>query len=295
MIPAHVDSQLISASPVGTGPYKFSKAVSDNNNKIQEVVLARNDRYWSDKYYIKNIKFHVAIDEQPANKKFKLKNISAVAGLSVDKETVTNYSFPTSRHFGLIFNLSSEKFKDETLRKKIKSTETFDPRFAFPLTILDKPLYIAQAEKIKNELASHGIDLTIDKRNPIDFQSLVEKRQFDAILYGFDSGYDRDPYPFWHSSQINGGMNYSGYADKSADILLEDARMTVDLTVRNQKYDEFFAKLEGKAPVIFYPNQIFSLSIKDNIKGIVGIIGNEPWEHLNSLEGWYIKTKRIKP
>lgn len=295
IIPSHIKNSSISFSPVGTGPYKFSKAVSDSNKKIQEVVLARNDNYWLEGYYIKNIKFNIVSGDQDAGNEFKSKKISAIANMSIEQEGTHNYSFPTSRHFGLIFNVTNEKFTDQTLRQKIKSSESFDPKFEFTLTVLDKPLHVAQAEKIINDFSSRGVDVRIDRRSPIEFQSVIEKRQFEAIFYGFDPGYDRDPYPFWHSSGIDGGMNYSGFSDKNADILLEDARMTVDTTVRNQKYDEFMTILNDKTPVIFYSNQDFIFSVKDSIKGILNITGSEPWDHLNSIADWYIKTKRVKP
>ena len=115
------------------------------------------------------------------------------------------------------------------------------------------------------------------------------------MLYGFDPGYDRDPYPFWHTSEINGGMNYSGFSEKNADILLEDARMTVDPAIRNQKYDEFMNIINEKVPAIFYQNQDFIFSVKATVKGIEKIDGDEPWDHLNSIRDWYIKTKRVKP
>jgi len=295
IIPAHVESSTISSSPIGTGPYKFSKAVSDKNKKIQEVILVRNDNYWLEKYYLKNIKFHIVPDEETAEKKFGSRNISAVANLRVEREGVKSYSFPTSRHFALLFNLTSEKLKDEALRKKIKSEENFDPKFEMTLVILDKPLYVAQAEKIKSDFLGRSIEVKIDKRSPIEFQTVIEKRQFDAILYGFDPGYDRDPYPFWHTSGISDGMNYSGFSEKNADILLEDARMTVDPAIRNQKYDEFMNILNEKVPAIFYENQNFIFSVKDTVKGVEKIAGSEPWDHLNLIQDWYIKTKRVKP
>lgn len=295
IIPSHIDSSSLSSFPIGTGPYKFSKAISDKNKNINQVILVRNDNYWLDSYHIKYLKFHIVADDTTAKRDFKAKKVSAVANLSIEGEGIKNLSFPTSRYFGLIFNLTSEKFKDEATRKKIKSGEKFDPKLEFNLSILDKPLYIPQAEKIKNDFVDQGIEVKIDKRSPIEFQALIEKHQFETILYGFDSGYDRDPYSFWHTSQIEGGMNYSGFSDKGADILLEDARMTVDATVRNQKYDEFFSILNDKVPVIFYPDQIFTLSVKDNIQGVNSIGGREPWDHLNNLGDWYIKTKRVKP
>jgi len=295
IIPAHIDPNTISASPVGTGPFKFLKVVSDKNNKIQEVIIDRSDLYYDQKPHIEKVDFQVANDESEAMELFLSRSISAIAGVKVEKEGVANYSFPTSRYFGLVFNLRDDRFKDENLRKKISAGEKFEPEFEFKLLIMDKPLVISAAGSLKESYSKQGIKITIDKKSAIDFQHLIEKKNFQAVLYGFDSGYDRDPYPFWHSSQAALGSNLSGFSDKSADILLEDARMTADAAVRNQKYDQFFALINEKVPTIFLPPQDFNFSVKDVIKDVDAIKGFEPQDHLNSLADWYIKTKRVKP
>ncbi len=305
IIPAHLDPAAISSSPVGTGPYRFSKVVSGKNSKIKEVILARSDSYFDPKPYIKEVDFQIVDDENQAKSNFGSWSVQTVAGVRIEKEGVNNYSFPTSRYFGLIFNLRDEKLKDETLRKKIsvsakasldgKAGEKFDPALELKMLVLDKPLSVSEAQSIKEKFSQQGINVVIDKKNAIDYQNLLEKRNFVSVLYGFDSGYDRDPYTFWHSSQVASGSNVSGFSDKPADILLEDARMTVDTTIRNQKYDQFLAILDSKAAVIFFPNQTFVISVKSDVLGIETIKGSEPRDHLNSFVDWYIKTKRVKP
>lgn len=295
IIPAHLDASLISSAPVGTGPYKFTKVVSGKDEKIKEVVLKRNDNYFDQRPYIEEVIFEIAEDENAAKKLFDTRSVTAIAGVKVEKNDVNNYSFSTSRYFGLVFNVRDEKFKDINLRKKIKAKENFESEFEFKITVLDKPLCVAQAEAIRNDYEKLNVKIDVEKKSAIDFQSIIEKRNFQAILYGFDSEYDRDPYEFWHSSQVTSGMNFSGFSEKDADILLEDARMTIDAGVRNQKYDQLFTILDDKALVIFYPNQDYRISIKNSIKGIESLKGSEPYDHLNSLADWYIKTKRIKP
>ena len=296
IIPAHIDSSTISASPVGTGSYSYSKAVSGSNKAIEEVILKRSDLYYGQKPYIFEADFQIVNDEKAAKDKFNafFSPATAVAGVLIQDDAV-NYSFATSHDFGLIFNLNNPKFGDVNLRKKIDSSEKFDPKLAFNLLVLDKPLPVSTAENLKNDYAKRGIEITIDKKGAIDYSNLLAKRNFEAVLYGFDFGYDRDPYPFWHSSQIANGDNFSGFSNKQADLLLEDARMTSDNTARNQKYDQFFAVLKDQVPIIFLPAQKFNFSVKSSVRGIAGIKGFEPRDHLNGFADWFIKTKRVKP
>jgi ABC-type transport system substrate-binding protein len=297
IIPAHLSASSISSSPVGTGPYQFSKALSDNNQTITEVDLERSDTYYGQKPYISNVDFQITDDETQAKNDLSswFSPATAVAGLNVKDNDISNYSYATSRDFGLVFNLNNAKFKDVNVRKKIASTEKFSPSISFSLLVMDKPLSVSTAQSLQSQYAKRGINISIDKEDAVDYNNLLTKRNYQSVLYGFDSGYDRDPYPFWHSSQIQSGDNFSGFSDKSADILLENARMTTDSTARNQLYNQFFAILSDQVPVIFLPPQTFDFSVKSTVQGITGIKGYEPWDHLNGFANWYLKTKRVKP
>ncbi|MEI6144619.1 MAG: ABC transporter substrate-binding protein [Candidatus Berkelbacteria bacterium] len=296
IIPAHIDSSLISSSPVGTGPYKFVKAVSGKNKAIEEVDMAMSGNYYGQKPYISEVTFQIAGDENQAKDDFSstFSPALAVAGMNLSDDA-TSYSYTTSRDFGVIFNLNNEKLKDVTVRKKIASADKIDPQLSLKLLVLDKPLSVQTAEDLQKSYASRGINITIDKKSAVDYTNLLAKRDYEAVLYGFDSGYDRDPYPFWHSSQIGGGNNFSGFSNKPADLLLESARMTTDTVARNQKYDQFFAILADQAPVIYLPSQNFNFSVKSSVMGITTIKGFESWDHLNDFANWYLKTKRVKP
>lgn len=294
LIPEHVGFNSISSSPVGTGPYEFEKAVSGNNNMVKEIKLTSNKKYYGSRAYIDDVSFLLASDETEAKNLFK-NDAQAISGLEMTDEDYVNYSFGTSRVLGMIFNLRDAKLKDEALRKKIVGTEKIDPAIDLTLTVLDKSIHIAQAESIKKEYADRGININIQKLSAIDFQKVLDKKNFQLLLYGFDYGYDRDSYVYWHTSQIATGSNLAGFSNKEADILLEDARSSTDSTVRNQKYDQFFTIIKDKAVAVFYPAQRYNLTVKHEVKGIDGLFGFEPQDHLNYFSEWYIKTKRVNP
>jgi ABC-type transport system substrate-binding protein len=295
IIPSHIDPSSISSSPVGTGQYKFQRAISGKNKNIEEVQISRSDSYYGTKPYISEVNFKIAVDEDQARKKFSYKETSSISGLIEKGEGISNYSFPTSRNFGLVFNLAKDPYKDLNLRKKISSTESFDPKISIKLLVLDKPLSVSTAVDLQTKFADRGITIEIDKKGAIEYSNLLSKKDYETVLYGFDYGYDRDPYPYWHSSQIANGNNFSGFSNKQADLILEAARMTADTQIRNQKYDDLYKIINEQTPVIFLSKQEFNFSVKNSIKGITAIAGFEPWDHLNDFANWYIKTKRVKP
>ena len=118
-------------------------------------------------------------------------------------------------------------------------------------------------------------------------------REFDLVLYGCDRGYDRDPYAFWHSTQVDLN-NFSGYADKASDILLEDARMLQNIDERNAKYDEFFLKVENEKLAIIFEEQVYEYFVSEKLKGVEKVLGFRPEDRVNSVESWYIREKRVK-
>lgn len=56
----------------------------------------------------------------------------------------------------------------------------------------------------------------------------VTPRQFDAVILGLDFETSWDQFPFWHSSQVEGGLNFCGIADRQIDLLLESLRDEFD-------------------------------------------------------------------
>lgn len=102
-----------------------------------------------------------------------------------------------------------------------------------------------------------------------------------------------DPYPFWHSSQVKDpGLNLAKYENKSADKLLESARVSLDEETRAKKYQEFQDILIGDAPALFLYSPEYIYYVSKNIKGVDAKIIAEPSKRFANIEGWFIKTKR---
>ena len=122
-------------------------------------------------------------------------------------------------------------------------------------------------------------------------QEALSKKDYELLLFGFDFGYDPDPYVFWHSSQME-NMNFAGFSDKNSDILLEDARMLTDYTARNAKYNQFFDTIKNEALGVFYDPITFSYAVKPEVKN-AKVNSSEVDYRYDGIEKWYLKTKRI--
>ena len=79
--------------------------------------------------------------------------------------------------------------------------------------------------------------------------SLLKDKKYELLLYGFNFGHDIDPYPFWHSSQLE-QSNFSGLSDKKIDVAIEGARQIADSAVRKTKYDEMIKSADETFGVV---------------------------------------------
>jgi peptide/nickel transport system substrate-binding protein len=125
-------------------------------------------------------------------------------------------------------------------------------------------------------------------------QNIIRPRKFDALLYGIVIGRDMDFFAFWHSSQRNDpGLNISMYANSKVDKLLEDARKTLDVSVRMSKYASFEEELKKDTPAIFLYSPEFIYIVPGKIKGLELGTVTLPYERFLDVNDWYIDTNNI--
>jgi len=163
------------------------------------------------------------------------------------------------------------------------------------LSTSDWPDLLKTAETLKSMLKEVGIELVIDARPFADLEtSIIRPRNFQLLLFGQVYGYELDPFPFWHSSQIKDpGLNISFYANKKADEILETARRIADPAERNQKYSEFSKLITKDIPAIFLYSQLYLYLVpKDILGGEITKISLSA-DRFNDVNKWYRKTKRV--
>lgn len=166
---------------------------------------------------------------------------------------------------------------------------------SFSLVTVDDPVLKEAASIIKKQWETAGIGATITTYSVSQLtQDFIKPRNYEMLLFGEVLGEIPDPFPFWHSSQIKDpGLNLAKYENKKADALLETARISLDETVRTQKYENFQNILIADAPAIFLYRPDYVYFVNRKIKGgLENTIIVDPSERFANIENWYTKQSR---
>ena len=122
----------------------------------------------------------------------------------------------------------------------------------------------------------------------------IRSREYDALLYGEIVGPDPDPYPFWHSSQNEGGgLNLAVFSNRRVDELLEKARGATKAEDREPMYKEFQDILAEEVPAIFLYSPTYTYAVARKVGGIDTGTVFTPADRFGGMTGWYVKTKRV--
>jgi len=161
------------------------------------------------------------------------------------------------------------------------------------ITTVNNDATIATAELIQSFWQAIGVHTILYVVDPQLIQTeVIKNRNYEVLLFGEVLGADPDPYPFWHSSQIDDpGLNLSLFINRKADKLLEEARSTYNDEVREEAYHDFQEILHDELPAVFLynPKYVYAQRTKINdflVKRIV-----TPADRFNEIEKWFIETK----
>ncbi len=193
---------------------------------------------------------------------------------------------------GLVYRLS----KKPTPATKTKPAEdpASIPALSVTLTTVQTPEFARVAEQVVTQLAAIGIQAQVEAVTQADlYRQAIEPRDYELLLTGILYGAEPDPYPFWHSSQATStGLNLSGYANRKADALLEDARKALDPAVRASKYAEFQTLVAEDVPAVILYRPTYAYALGDKIRGADITRIAAPADRLNGIKDWYVKTRK---
>jgi len=194
---------------------------------------------------------------------------------------------------------TTEEIIDQPAETPDETSQSFyrkkdDTILEITLTTVDQPENRKATELIQEFWQNIGVkvNLEIIESSKISRQ-IIKPRAYEALLFGIIVGSDPDPYPFWHSSQVQDpGLNLSLLANRKVDKLLEDARKAANDEERQAKYKEFQDTLVEELPAIFLHNPTYTYVVDQKIKGVDIDRIIIPADRFNNLSDWYIKTKR---
>ncbi|MCF6276872.1 MAG: peptide ABC transporter substrate-binding protein [Candidatus Magasanikbacteria bacterium] len=138
-----------------------------------------------------------------------------------------------------------------------------------------------------------GVMTNIKYVNSKDFnKEVLRPREYDILLYGVIVGNDPDQFPFWHSSQVAfPGLNLSGYVNRNADALLEQAQKEDN----TEKLEEIYSKLQdiiiAEKPASFLFIPIYTYATTDKVQGVSAVRIARPADRFADVNTWFIKTK----
>lgn len=189
---------------------------------------------------------------------------------------------------------------DERLNGEIpQNQETFrakkDAMLQLTITTVADEELAAVAERVASYWRALGAQVAIRAVNPREVvNEVLRPRTYDVLLYGEIIGADPDPFPFWHSSQIDyPGLNLANFINRKADVLLEEARVATDEKIRVDKYRAFQEILRDEYPAAFLYAPTYTYAVSTEIMGITTARIVSPADRFNDIEGRYIKTKRV--
>lgn len=170
-------------------------------------------------------------------------------------------------------------------------------RLEFSLaTNMDDPERVLMIQAISEQLLRVGIQAHPET---VGWEELVGQklrlRRFDAVLSGWQSlPPDPDPYPFWHSSQVNErGVNFASYVSTEADALLAEARRTTDPNYRWTLYQRFQELFAEEVPSLLLYQPVYTYAVDQSVYGVqIGPLAHSG-ERFRNLTDWHLSTQRM--
>lgn len=142
-------------------------------------------------------------------------------------------------------------------------------RLSFELIVPSGSEFYQQFSAIvKEDMRRYGVDLQILQ---LQFQAIIDKmqkRQFQAYMLGWSMGLESDPYQLWHSSMIEKGDNYPGFATAETDRLITTARTEFNEDKRNAMFHRFHEIMYNNQPYTFLFTSYSLVAVNRRFKNI---------------------------
>ncbi len=167
-----------------------------------------------------------------------------------------------------------------------------DNALGFTLTVPDHEDLVQTAEALRRQWAEAGVTVTLDIVSADSLAEVIRGHAYEALLMTEILGLDPDPYPFWHSSQAEPGLNVALFQHRDADELLSQARREPDAAKRQELYVAFQNILNEYQPATLLYSATYSYVMARGLSGFSTEVIASPPDRLQSLGSWYRATER---
>lgn len=146
------------------------------------------------------------------------------------------------------------------------------------------------AEMIKDALEKLGITITSESYENEQFQKKVQTRDYDLLLFGQSLGYNLDTYSFWHSSQVETGLNLSNYANAKADFNIEAIRGTFEESDKKKEYLQNLGEIiKNDIPAIFLYTPTYYFLVDERIQNVYNTYLLFPHDRFANILEWTVQ------
>jgi peptide/nickel transport system substrate-binding protein len=168
-------------------------------------------------------------------------------------------------------------------------------RLAFTLSTPNDATSVALAEQLVRQWRAIGAEVEVLPREGGSYvEDVLLARDFEAAIAEVDYGADPDPYPFWHSSQVQPpGRNVAGYQDSAMDDDLERARQTTDAERRQELYASFTDLFIEGAPSVNLYHPTWTYTQASALRGFERTLLFEPSARFHNVHEWYLHTRTV--
>ncbi|MFH1947580.1 MAG: ABC transporter substrate-binding protein [Candidatus Magasanikbacteria bacterium] len=193
----------------------------------------------------------------------------------------------------------TEKEIDKLLDEELQAAQLFyredDDKNILEITIttVQNEEYRKTAELIAGLWQNIGVKTNLEFIEPRDFtRKVLRDRDYDILLYGEIVGNDPDPFPYWHSSQIDyPGLNLGRYVNRNVDTLIEEARESTDENEVAETYKKFQEIIIAEVPAIFLYMPTYIYATTNEVEGLDVVRISHPSDRFADVTTWYMKTK----
>ncbi len=165
-------------------------------------------------------------------------------------------------------------------------------RFVFLTT--DAPDQVAVGRLIAQQWREIGVGVEIQTTSFAGLAAdYLSAHTYDAALVTWELSGDPDPYPLWHSTEIETGQNYARWNNRQADEAIEAARRTNDQTQRIELYRQFQAIFSEEAPALLLYHPVYTFGVESKVRDVTIGKLNRAADRFRTVSEWYVVTQRV--
>jgi peptide/nickel transport system substrate-binding protein len=168
-------------------------------------------------------------------------------------------------------------------------------RLEIHLVTQSDSIYTGIAAQLAQQWSALGVKLDIAQIDASDLQqSYIRTRDYDALLYGINTGPDPDVYAYWDSSQIKDpGLNLSDYSSSAADSALEAGRTIQDPALRGAKYRSFIQAWVADTPAVMLYTPIYEYGVSSDVYGVKIHKLIDPSDRFTGIQDWAVRVRKL--